>query len=157
METVHIVPEGSVAKSFSRTSNNRLAVKAGAHAKIEDVGNLSFFPSIRPCSLSRGCLVPNVIVEEFCRSIRGCCSSTGSKVSWIKPLNSVSRPDMQKARCLRGGMNVRVKIFELSRLRRRIIRKNISTLIAPKTQDHEKYVTLHLRGARDTLALKQRF
>lgn len=35
-------------------------------------------------------------------------------------------------------MNVRTKVFELSRLRRHITRKNISTLIAPDTQDHEK-------------------
>ena len=64
METVHIVPEGSVAKSSRRTSNTRLGVNAGAHAKIEDVTNMSCFAPIPPCSLSRGSLVPSVIMEE---------------------------------------------------------------------------------------------
>ena len=64
METVHIVPEGSVAKSSGRTSNTRFPVRAGAHAKTEAVTNMSFFASIPPCSLSPGCLVPNVIVKE---------------------------------------------------------------------------------------------
>ena len=64
METVHIVPEGSVARSSSRTSTTGLPVNAGAHAEIEDVTNMSFSASIPPCSLLGGCLVPNVIIEE---------------------------------------------------------------------------------------------
>lgn len=63
METGLIVPEGSVAELSSRTSNTRLPVNAGTHAKNEDVTNMSFFAPIPPCLLSRGCLGPNVMIE----------------------------------------------------------------------------------------------
>ena len=64
MKAVHIVPEGSVAKSSGRTSNTILPAKAGAHAEIEAVTNMLFFASIPPWSLSPGCLVPKVIGKE---------------------------------------------------------------------------------------------
>ena len=64
METVHVVPEGSLARSSSRTSTTGLPVNAGAHAEIEDVTNMSFSASIPPYSLLGGCLVPNLMVKE---------------------------------------------------------------------------------------------
>ena len=64
METVHVVPEGSLARSSSRTSTTKLPVNAGAHAEIEDVTNMSFSASNLPCSLLGGCLVATLIVKE---------------------------------------------------------------------------------------------
>lgn len=60
METVHMVPEGSIAKLSSGTSNTRLPADAYAHTTVEDVATTSFSGPIPPSSLSRGRLVANV-------------------------------------------------------------------------------------------------
>ena len=62
METVYMVPEGSVAILSSRTSDTRLPINACAHTTIEGVTTMTFFAPIPPSSLSRGPLVPNIIV-----------------------------------------------------------------------------------------------
>ena len=62
MGTTYMVPEGSVTELSSRTFIISLPVNACVHATIENVRTISFVAPIPPSSLSRGRLVPNVIV-----------------------------------------------------------------------------------------------